>query len=135
MQKTMLIIIIVCFTIALTNVAIAGGYQSRFGFGTGNFRAPDPLGLNNGDPLGLGNAYKYSYNEGRSERPRLYDATGQALGFINPDNGYVFSNQGEIMFRIDSNQDVYSKAGQHLGRMDEDGKLYRRDGLYMGRIQ
>jgi len=135
MQKTMLVVIIVCFTVTLANVAMAGGYQSRYGFGTGNFQAPDPLGLNNGDPLGLGNSYEYKYKESRPKRPSLYDDTGQQLGYINPENGIVFSNQGQMMFRISRDNGVYSSTGQYLGRITDEGKLYNRTGQYMGRIK
>jgi hypothetical protein len=129
MQKPILIVLIVCLTAALTDAAFAGGfYQSRYGFGTGNYRAPDPLGL--------GNNYEYKYKESSPERKRIYTSTGQMMGFINPENGVVFSSQGGIMFRIDRNNRVLDTTnGAQLGKITDEGKLYRNDGLYMGKIE
>ena len=135
MKKTKLIVILVCLSVTLSSVAIAGSYQSRYGFGTGNFKAPDPLGLNNRDPLGLGNNYQFKFEESRPKRPSLYDPAGQTMGFINTDNGFVYSNQGQMMFRIGSDNGVYSTTGKHHSRIKDERIMYRRDGKYMGRIK
>lgn len=153
MQKPMLIILIVCFTAALTNAAFAGGlYQSRYGFGTGNFKVPDPLGLNNQDPLGLGNNYKYKYKESRpepqnkslykryGEEPinnnsvKAYDIVGEFIG--NFDNtGNISDSHGYVIGKFDKDGNIFNPVGQLQGRIDNDGVIYDLHGSSQGRIR